>query len=91
MSQETSLTLTVDTELQNDFLAEAKAADRGPSDIIEEFMREFVARQKEARAYEDFVRLKVEKARQSLAAGRFRSNDEVEADFAARRNAPRGA
>ena len=91
MSQEASFTLTVDTDLKNDFLAEAQAADRGASDIIQELMRDFVTRQKDARAYEDFLRRKVEKARAAVAAGRFRSNDEVEAEFAARRNTPRGA
>jgi predicted transcriptional regulator len=91
MSEQTSLTLIVDTELRRDFLAEAESAQREASEIIEELMRGFVDRQKEARAYEDFLRRKVEKARASAAAGRFRSNDEVEAEFAARRKSLRNA
>ena len=87
MSEETSLTLTVDDDLRTAFLAEAEATQRDAADIIQELMRDFVERQKEARVYEDFLREKVEKARRSIAAGHFRSNDEVEAEFAARRNA----
>jgi hypothetical protein len=85
MSQETSLTMTVDIDPQREFLAEAEAAHRGASDVIQELMRDFVGRQQEARAYEAFVRAKVEKAFLSAKAGLGRSHDEVEADFAARR------
>lgn len=85
MTQESSLTLTVDTDLQQEFLAEAEAANRGAADVIQELMRDVVERQKEARAYEDFLREKIVRARQSVAAGRFRSHDDVEADFAAHR------
>lgn len=91
MSAQASLTLSVDRDLRNDFLAEAENAQREASAIIEELMRDFVDRQKEARAYDDFLRRKVEGARASVAAGRLRSNDEVEAAFAARREAQRNA
>ncbi len=48
-------------------------------------MREFVQRQSEAREYDEFLRRKLEVARLSMRAGLGRSNDEVEAEFAARR------
>ena len=48
-------------------------------------MREFVQRQSEAREYDEFLLRKVELARLSVRAGLGRSNDEVEAEFAARR------
>ena len=48
-------------------------------------MREYVQRQRQAREYDEFLRLKVEAARKSVRAGRGRSNAEIEADFAARR------
>ena len=48
-------------------------------------MREFVQRQREAREYDEFLRRKVDVARSSMRAGLGRSNDEVEAEFAARR------
>ena len=48
-------------------------------------MREFVQRQREAREYDEFLRRKGEAGRASMHAGQGRSNDEVEAEFAARR------
>ncbi|MDT4882437.1 hypothetical protein FQZ97_1183830 [compost metagenome] len=48
-------------------------------------MREFVQRQREAREYDAFLRRKVEAGRTSMRAGLGRSNEEVEAEFAARR------
>ena len=48
-------------------------------------MREFVQRQRESREYDEFLRRKVEAGRASMRAGLGRSNDEVEAEFAARR------
>ena len=41
--------------------------------------------QREAREYDEFLHRKVEIARSSMRAGLGWSNDEVEADFAARR------
>lgn len=87
MPRETSFTLTIDSDLQTEFLAEAEATHREASEIIRELIRDFVQRQKEARAYEDFLRGKVERARRSAAAGHVRAHAEVEADFAARRGA----
>ena len=48
-------------------------------------MREFVLRQREARGYDELLRRKVEAGRTSMLAGIGRSNDEVEAEFVARR------
>lgn len=48
-------------------------------------MREFVQHQRESREYDEFLRGKVEAGRASMRAGRGRSNDDVEAAFAARR------
>jgi hypothetical protein len=50
-------------------------------------MREFVDRQREARDYDAFLRRKVEAGRAAMKAGLGRPNDEVEAEFAARRKA----
>lgn len=85
MPTETQLTLTVDRDLQAEFLAEAAATQREATDIIQEFMRDFVQKQREARAYEEFLSQKVERARRSIAAGQFRPHDEVEREFAVRR------
>jgi hypothetical protein len=45
---------------------------------------------RQAREYDDYLRQKVEAGRASMRAGRGRSNDEVEAEFAARRNSDCG-
>ena len=85
MSKQAVFTLKLEPELRDQFMAEAEAAHRPASQVARELMREFVQRQYEAREYDDFLRRKVEVARSSMRAGRGRSNDEVEAGFAARR------
>jgi predicted transcriptional regulator len=85
MSKQTVFTMKLDPELRDEFIAEAKAAHRPASQVLRELMREFVQRQREARDYDEFVRRKVEAGRASMLAGQGRSNDEVEAEFAARR------
>lgn len=49
-------------------------------------MRGYIEQRRQAREYDDDLRDKVEAGRVSMRAGRSRSNDEVEATFAARRN-----
>lgn len=85
MSKEAVFTMKLEPELRAAFMAEAQAAHRPASQVLRELMREFVQRQREAREYEAFLRGKVEAGRASMRAGLGRSNEEVEADFAARR------
>ena len=85
MSKEAVFTMKLESELRSDFMAEAEATHRPASQIVRDFMREFVQRQRDARDYEEFLRAKVEQARTSMRAGKGISNDEVEAEFAARR------
>lgn len=85
MSKQTVFTMKLEPELREAFMAEAKAAHRPASQVARELMREFVERQREAREYDEFLRRKVEKARGSMRAGRGRSNEDVEAEAAARR------
>jgi hypothetical protein len=73
-------------ELRAAFMAEAEAAHRPASQVFRELMREFVQRQREAQEYDEFLRSKVEAGRASMRAGHGRSNDKVEAVFAAKRN-----
>ena len=77
--------LKLELELRAEFMAAAETAHRPASQILRELMRDFVRRQHEQEEYDEFLRQKVEKARLSVSADRGRSNDEVEADFAARR------
>lgn len=85
MSKEAVFTMKLEPELRANFVAEAEAAHRPASQVLRELMREFIQRQREAREYDEFLRLKVEAGRASMRAGRGRPNDEVEIEFAARR------
>ena len=85
MSKEAVFTMKLEAELRAEFMAEAEAAHRPASQVLRELMREFVHRQREARDYDEFLRHKVEAGRASMRAGQGRSNDEVEAEFSARR------
>lgn len=85
MSKEAVFTMKLEPELRAEFMAEAEAAHRPASQVLRELMREFVQHQREAREYDEFLHGKVEAARSSIRVGLGRSNDEVEAAFAARR------
>lgn len=85
MSKEAVFTMKLEPDLRAEFIAEAEAAHRPASQILRELMREFVQRQRDAREYDDFLRSKVEAGRVSMRAGRGKTNDKVEAEFAARR------
>jgi predicted transcriptional regulator len=84
MSKESVFTMKLESELRDAFMAEAAADDRPASQIVREFMRNFVQERQKQRDYDDFYRRKVEKARISIDAGIGRSDEEVRADFAAR-------
>lgn len=85
MIKEAVFTMKLEPELRAAFMAEAEAAHRPASQVLRELMREFIIRQREAREYDEFLRSKVEAARLSMQAGHGRSNEDVEAEFAARR------
>ncbi len=85
MSKEAVFTMKLESELRDAFMAEAEATHRPASQVLRELMREFVQRQREAREYDEFLRSKVDAGRASMRADRGRSNEEVEAAFAARR------
>jgi hypothetical protein len=85
MPKEAVFTMKLESELREEFMAEAEASHRPASQIVRDMMREFVQRQREAREYDDFLRSKVEAARISMRSGVGHSNEEVEAKFAARR------
>ena len=85
MPKQAVFTMKLEPELRDQFMAEAAAAHRPASQVMRELMRAFVQRQQEAREYDEFLHRKIELARSSIRAGQGISNDEVEADFAARR------
>ena len=85
MSKEAVFTMKLEPELRAEFMAEAEASHRPASQVMRELMREFVQRQRDERQYDEFLRGKVEACRASMRSGQGQSNDEVEAEFAARR------
>ncbi|WP_347909995.1 antitoxin of toxin-antitoxin stability system [Pseudomonas grandcourensis] len=85
MSKQAVFTMKLESELREQFMAEAEAAHRPASQIVREMMRQFVQTQRESREYEAFLQRKVDTARVSMRAGDGLTNDEVEAEFAARR------
>ena len=87
MSKEAVLTLKLEPELRDAFMAEA--SHRPASQVVRELMREFVERQRQARECDAFLRAKVDTARAQIAPGQVASDTNVEARVAARRAALR--
>src|SRR3546814_16342342 len=87
MPKQAVFTMKLESELRDEFMAEAEAIHRPASQVVRDLMREFVQRQREAREYDAFLRSKVEAGRASMRAGQGRSNEDVEAEFVARRAA----
>lgn len=85
MSKEAVFTMKLESELREEFMAEAEATHRPASQVLRELMRDFVQRQRDAREYDEFLRRKVEAGRASMRAGKGATNEAVEAEFAARR------
>ncbi|MBM6444292.1 antitoxin of toxin-antitoxin stability system [Pseudomonas mohnii] len=85
MSKQAVFTMKLESDLREQFMAEAEAAHRPASQIVREMMRQFVQTQRESREYEAFLQRKVDIARTSMHSGNGLANEEVEAEFAARR------
>lgn len=82
MAKEAVFTLKLEPELRDAFMAAAKSADRPASQVVREFMRDYVRQDRE---YVAWLQRKVDAARGSIEAGGGRSDEEVRADFAKRR------
>jgi len=82
MAKEAVFTMKLEPELRDAFMKAAAAADRPASQIVREMMRDYVDQDRE---YVAWLQRKVDKARESISAGRGRSDEDVRADFAARR------
>ncbi|KAF1069712.1 MAG: hypothetical protein GAK45_01027 [Pseudomonas citronellolis] len=85
MSKEAVFTMKLEPELRADFMAAAEASHRPASQVMRELMREFIRHQRQSQDYDEYLRQKVEAGRASMEAGRGRSDEDVEAAFAARR------
>jgi len=92
MAKEAVFTMKLEPELRDAFMAAAQGMDRPASQIVREFMRDFV---QQDRDYVEFLRRRVELARTQIAAGETYSNEEVQEHmrelFAELEQASRGA
>jgi predicted transcriptional regulator len=78
MPKEAVFTMKLEPELREAFMAAAAEVDRPASQIVREFMRDFVGQDPE---YLNWLRRKVEKARADIAAGRVHTLEEVSAEM----------
>ncbi|MBB5574995.1 MULTISPECIES: antitoxin of toxin-antitoxin stability system [Rhizobium] len=85
MSTKAVFTMKLEPELRDTFMAEAAADDRPAAQVLRELMREYINRRQQARQYDDYLRRKVEIAREQRNAGMHVSNEDVEAEATARR------
>lgn len=60
MPKEAMFTLKLESELRDRFMAEAEAVDRPASQLVREFMRDFVERRQAAREHDAWFRAEVE-------------------------------
>ena len=61
MSKSALFTLKLEPELRDQFMAEAEATDRPASQLVREFMRDFVRRQQDVREHDAWFRAEVAK------------------------------
>lgn len=78
MAKEAVFTMKLEPELRDAFMAAAKTEDRPASQIVREFMRDYVEQDRE---YVAWLRRKVDQAQADIAAGRVHSHEEVSAEM----------
>jgi predicted transcriptional regulator len=78
MAKEAVFTMKLEPELRDAFMAAAQRQDRPASQIVREFMRDYVQHDS---GYIEFLHRKVEQSQTDIAAGRVFSNEEVEAEM----------
>ena len=59
MPKDAMFTLKLEPELRDQFMAEAKATHRPASQLVREFIRDFVQRQREAREHDAWFRAEI--------------------------------
>jgi len=60
MSKEAVFTLKLEHELRNEFMAEAEASHRPASQLVRDFMRDFVQHQRQSREHDVWFRQEVQ-------------------------------
>ena len=82
---ESTIVVRVDEELKAAFSDAAKAADRTTSQLVRDFMRDYIEERAGRTEYDAWYRKKVEAGLRAARQGSVKSGDEVERLFAARR------
>ncbi|MBM3535545.1 MAG: hypothetical protein FJX60_21235 [Alphaproteobacteria bacterium] len=82
---DTTFTFRVDKGLKERFAKAAKTRDRAGSQLLRDFMRDFVAASTEQTEYDIWFRRQVQAGLDEADSGRLVPGDEVEAEFAKRR------
>jgi len=80
---EATFTFRVDEALKAEFSTAAKSRDRTGAQLLRDFMREFVQRQRDAAAHDAWFRQQVQIGIDEANAGNLVSSEEVEAEAAA--------
>lgn len=81
-----TFTFRVEEDLKAEFSSAAKARDRTGAQLLRDFMRAYV-REQQATEYDAWLRREVRKGIEEADSGHVVPGDEVEARFAARREA----
>ena len=84
-----TFTFRVDESLKAEFSSAAKARDRTGAQLLRDFMRDFVKQQQESAEHDAWFRRQVQVGLDSANAGRLVAAEDVEAEFAARRDETR--
>ncbi|MCX7151194.1 MAG: hypothetical protein NT115_01385 [Proteobacteria bacterium] len=84
-----TFTFRVDESLKDEFSSAAKARDRTGAQLLRDFMRDFVKQQHEAAEHDAWFRRQVQVGLDSANAGRLVAAEDVEAEFATRREETR--
>ncbi|MDR6289352.1 MULTISPECIES: CopG family ribbon-helix-helix protein [Inquilinus] len=84
---DSTVVVRVDDELKTAFAQAAKAADRTTSQLLRDFMRDFVKSKTDEAEHDAWFRRKVAEGIAEARAGQLYSNEEVAAEFAERRAA----
>ncbi|KKB13696.1 hypothetical protein VE25_00500 [Devosia geojensis] len=86
---EATFTFRVEEELKAKFAEAAKAEDMTGAQLLRRFMREYIERRREEAEYDAWFRQQVEMGLEAVRRGDVVSAEEVEAEFAARREETR--
>lgn len=86
---EATFTFRVEEELKESFTTAAKARDRTAAQLLRDFMRDFVKKQQEAADHDLGFRRQVQEGLDSANSGNLVAGEDVEAEFAKRREQTR--